>query len=35
MSLAFTVAAVVALLAAAVGLLTRRGATDSGPAVHI
>jgi predicted MFS family arabinose efflux permease len=35
MSLAFTVAAVVAVLAAAVGLLTKRGSTDSGPAVHI
>ena len=35
MSLAFTVAAVVALMAGGVGLLTRRGATDAGPAVHI
>lgn len=35
MSLAFTVAAVVALVAGGVGLLTRRGAVDSGPAVHI
>jgi hypothetical protein len=35
MSLAFTVAAVVALLAAAVGSLTRRGSAEAGPAVHI
>ncbi|GAA1215544.1 MFS transporter [Kitasatospora nipponensis] len=35
MSLAFTAAAVVALVAAALGLLTRRGSTEAGPAVHI
>ncbi|WP_395296321.1 MFS transporter [Kitasatospora hibisci] len=35
MSLAFAVAAVVAFGAALLGLLTRRGTTDAGPAVHI
>ncbi|MEW1907208.1 MFS transporter [Kitasatospora sp. NPDC085895] len=35
MSLAFVVAAVVALAAAGLGLLTKRGANDAGPAVHI
>lgn len=35
MSLAFSVAAVVALAAAGLGLLTKRGTTDAGPAVHI
>ncbi|MGW6918422.1 MFS transporter [Kitasatospora sp. NPDC054939] len=35
MSLAFAVAAVVAFGAALLGLLTRRGSTDAGPAVHI
>ncbi|MFJ1758334.1 MFS transporter [Kitasatospora sp. NPDC088134] len=35
MGLAFTVAAVVALAAAGLGLLTKRGANDAGPAVHI
>ncbi|WP_329494853.1 MFS transporter [Kitasatospora herbaricolor] len=35
MSLAFAVAAVVAFVAALLGLLARRGSTDTGPAVHI
>ena len=35
MSLAFAVAAVVAFAAALLGLLTKRGTTDAGPAVHI
>ncbi|MFJ9697982.1 MFS transporter [Kitasatospora sp. NPDC101183] len=35
MSLAFAVASVVAFVAALLGLLTRRGTTDAGPAVHI
>ncbi|GAA4847434.1 MFS transporter [Kitasatospora terrestris] len=35
MSLAFVVAAVVAFIAAGLGLLTKRGANDAGPAVHI
>ncbi|MFG2693989.1 MFS transporter [Kitasatospora sp. NPDC051984] len=35
MGLAFTVAAIVAAVAAALGLLTKRGANDAGPAVHI
>ncbi|MFF7457353.1 MFS transporter [Kitasatospora sp. NPDC008115] len=35
MSLAFAVASVVAFAAALLGLLTRRGTTDAGPAVHI
>ncbi|WP_405013455.1 MFS transporter [Kitasatospora sp. NBC_01539] len=35
MSLAFVVAAVVALVAAGLGLFTKRGANDAGPAVHI
>ncbi|MFJ5232214.1 MFS transporter [Kitasatospora sp. NPDC088391] len=35
MSTAFVVAAVVALAAAGLGLLTKRGANDAGPAVHI
>ncbi|MFI9275125.1 MFS transporter [Kitasatospora sp. NPDC052896] len=35
MSLAFAVASVVALAAAALGLLTKRGSTDAGPAVHV
>ncbi|MEV6207169.1 MFS transporter [Kitasatospora sp. NPDC051914] len=35
MSLAFVVAAVVAVAAAALGLLTKRGANEAGPAVHI
>jgi predicted MFS family arabinose efflux permease len=35
MSLSFTVAAVVALVAAGLGLLVKRGATDAGPSVHI
>ncbi|WP_354640142.1 MFS transporter [Kitasatospora camelliae] len=35
MSLAFTVAAVVALAAAGLGLLTKRGTTETGPSVHI
>ncbi|GAA1161262.1 EmrB/QacA subfamily drug resistance transporter [Kitasatospora gansuensis] len=35
MSLAFAVAAAVAFAAALLGLLTKRGATDAGPAVHI
>ncbi len=35
MSLAFAVASVVAFAAAVLGLLTRRGTTEAGPAVHI
>ncbi|MER5637264.1 MFS transporter [Kitasatospora sp. NPDC002227] len=35
MSMAFAVAAVVAFAAAVLGLLTKRGTTDAGPAVHI
>jgi len=35
MGVAFVVAAVVALAAAGLGLLTRRGANEAGPAVHI
>ena len=35
MSLAFTIAAVVALPVGAVGLLTSSGDTDAGPAAHI
>lgn len=35
MSLAFAVASVVAFAAALLGLLTKRGTTDAGPAVHI
>ncbi|WP_377271582.1 MFS transporter [Peterkaempfera sp. SMS 1(5)a] len=35
MSLAFMVSAVVALVAAGLGLLTRRGSVDTGPGVHI
>ncbi|KJS62491.1 MFS transporter [Streptomyces rubellomurinus] len=35
MSLAFAIAAVVAFGAAVLGLLTRRGSTDAGPAVHV
>ncbi|MFD5562098.1 MFS transporter [Kitasatospora griseola] len=35
MGVAFTVASVVALAAAGLGLLTKRGANEAGPAVHI
>ncbi|MFD8598807.1 MFS transporter [Kitasatospora sp. NPDC059646] len=35
MGVAFTVASVVALVAAGLGLLTKRGANEAGPAVHI
>jgi EmrB/QacA subfamily drug resistance transporter len=35
MSLAFLVSAVVAVVAAGLGLLTKRGANEAGPAVHI
>ncbi|WP_232246812.1 MFS transporter [Kitasatospora mediocidica] len=35
MSTAFTVAAVVSLVAAFLGLLAKRGTTDAGPAVHV
>ncbi|GAA2116517.1 MFS transporter [Kitasatospora saccharophila] len=35
MGLAFVVAAIVALAAAALGLLTRRGVNETGPSVHI
>ncbi|KJK56942.1 MFS transporter [Saccharothrix sp. ST-888] len=35
MSMAFAVAAVIAFAAALLGLLTKRGANDAGPAVHI
>ncbi|MFJ6214698.1 MFS transporter [Streptomyces sp. NPDC092296] len=35
MSLAFVVSAVVAVIAAGLGLLTKRGSADTGPAVHI
>ncbi|AXI77438.1 MFS transporter [Peterkaempfera bronchialis] len=35
MSLAFLTSAVVAVAAAGLGLLTKRGSTDAGPAVHI
>ncbi|MEV4561171.1 MFS transporter [Kitasatospora sp. NPDC049285] len=35
MGVAFTVAAIVALAAAGLGLFTKRGANDAGPAVHI
>ncbi|WP_162002599.1 hypothetical protein [Streptomyces sp. CB01881] len=35
MSLAFVVASVVAFAAALLALLTHRGSTDAGPAVHI
>ncbi|GAB3960797.1 MFS transporter [Streptomyces sparsus] len=35
MSLAFTIAGVVALLAAGVAMFTKRGTADTGPAVHI
>lgn len=35
MGVAFVVAAVVALAAAGLGLLTRRGVNETGPSVHI